>query len=242
MIVRTAVLMAASLFAGAAAAANPPILVTSGVDNGTDGAKTTLREALQIAARRAGAGPRRHRPFDLFDRAGRLDRGADRDPVTVDADPDDDGVGRLYAYVRVSKPFFVWSPARGLTVIGALFENASTVGKMGNAGEPGVWGTGGAAGVDHSELLATTRKACPAATAPTAPPGSRAVPAVGANRPPPTSSITVASRSSEPASATSTPGAATAGSAAAVVAAAMAVMAATAGTRSSIRPTASMPR
>ncbi len=133
---------------------------------------------------------------------------ADRDPVTIDADPDDDGVGRLYAYVRVQQPFFEVVAGTRLTVIGALFEHGSTVGKMGNAGEPACGVPGGASGVDHSEL-GDNKVSLPGGDGTDGTPGLAGGPGGKGQRRPPTSSITVASRSSEPASANSSPEAAT---------------------------------
>ncbi len=47
IVIRLVLFASAVLAAGPAVAANKPIIVTSGVDDGTDGSKVTLREAFK---------------------------------------------------------------------------------------------------------------------------------------------------------------------------------------------------
>ncbi|BBE72020.1 hypothetical protein [Oharaeibacter diazotrophicus] len=147
--------------AAPALAANPRIVVTSGVDDGTDGAATTLREAFAIAAKRPGpdrivVGPKLYL-IALEDTI----RVSDGDPVTFDADPDDDGVGQLYAYMRFERPMFEVAKGTDLTVVGAHFDIGGVIGTAGNTGTQGVWGEGGAPGESHGDIGGDDLKSAP---------------------------------------------------------------------------------
>ncbi len=79
--------------------------------------------------------------------------------MTLDADPDSDGISQVCSYVQVQQPVLGYAAGTDFTVIGVLFYGGSVVGKSGNPGQTGEPGSAGAAGASTATSLVTTSPA-----------------------------------------------------------------------------------